>query len=147
MTRESIIEYFGTRENWTIKHAIWLGLWRGYADAASLRISGAQRSQEWTRREIEHRRQFVGLVNNEAYDSEWRAWDKYMRKIDELYQKGGAMQRFRIQMGVMEGMYEEAGELYEFFWDLEDHRGSCISGTLQYRQQAILFANLRARTV
>jgi hypothetical protein len=51
----------------------------------------------------------------------------YIGKIDELYRKGGAMQRFQIEMRVMEGKYKEAGELYEFFWDLEDHRGSCIS--------------------
>jgi len=51
----------------------------------------------------------------------------YIEKIDELYRKGGAMQRFQVEMHVMEGKYKEARELYEFFWDLEDHRGLCIS--------------------
>ena len=127
LTRESIIEYFGTRENWAKKQAIWLEAYKEYTEGVSRRISGAKRSQEYCRRELEYRRQFVGLLNNEAYDAEWRMWEMYIEKIDELYRKGGTMQRFQVEMRVMEGKYKEAGELYEFFWDLEDHRGLCIS--------------------
>jgi hypothetical protein len=69
----------------------------------------------------------------------------YIGKIDELYRKGGAMQRFQIEMRVMEGKYKEAGELYEFFWDLEDHRGSCISVAQSHRLAGTLVAKASAR--
>ena len=54
-------------------------------------------------------------------------WEAYIEKVDELFRKGGAMQRFQVELRVMERKYKEAGELYEFFWDLEDRRGLCIS--------------------
>jgi hypothetical protein len=127
LTRESILELFQTRKNWASTHATWVEVGRKYADTVPGIASRIAIGNEWNRREIEYRRQFLGLPNREDYDSNWREWEAYVQEREELLKPKGAMKRFQVMVDVLGEKMKEAGELYEGFWDLEEALGSCVA--------------------
>jgi hypothetical protein len=127
LTRESIIDYFRTRENWARIHASWLERDQHQTCEVGEKTISIAASNERNQRELDYRAAFLGLPNREDYDSNWREWQAYIREMDELLEPKGALKRCQVVWKLLNTKVKEAGELYKTFWDLEEARGSCIS--------------------